>query len=185
MSRQPERWHHQRALCCAARNVSRWVIAICAAAPVVLAPAMAQTPQPSDAVGVISRIGLVAGNFYGTMQHDRIEPSRRTATDFLSEPLAIAAGEQLNAALHTAAATTQSVVIEPVARKAAQVLDRVELQKLYPAIAAVAGSVEDAVRRAIFAPSSEPADEVPGSLSWIATAADIPRPTPPLPNLTD
>src|SRR5436190_6148210 len=172
-----DRWYRRRAVCCALRMTRRMALAVCATLPIVLAPAMAQTAQPDNAAGFVTRLGQIAGNLYGTAQRDVIAPSRQIAVDLLNDPRTIAASEQLNAAARAVATTAQRFVLEPVVRESTEVLAGVELRNSYQALEAMAQSAGGALRRAILTPGAETADDElaisAAALSWIATAADV------------
>src|SRR5437762_2804744 len=159
MLKKPNRWYRRRAVCRAVRNTRRVAHAICATLPVVLAPAMAQTAQPDNAGAFVTRLGEIAGDLYGAAQRDVLTPSRQIAADLLKEPLAIAAGEQLNIAASAIATTAQSFVIEPVVRQSTEVLTGPELRNWYQAVDAATHSAGDALRRAILTPGSETAED--------------------------
>ena len=193
MSRKLDRGYCRRAARWAARVAYRSAIAICAMLPVVFTQAVAQTAEGKNAAGFVTRLGEIAGGLYGAAQRDLIDPARQMAADLVAglpdEPPAIAAGERLNAAALAVAATARSFVLEPVARQSARLLDRAELGNWYEAAATMARDAGEELRRAILAPGSEPAaGELPdgaAALSWIATAADVPRPAPAVPSLPD
>jgi phospholipid-binding lipoprotein MlaA len=198
MSRKLDRGYCRRAARWAVCVTYRSAIAICATLPVVFTPAVAQTAEGENAAGFVTRLGEIAGSLYGTARRDLIDPARQMAADLVAdlpgEPPAIEAGERLNAAARALAATARSFVLEPVARQstgllAAGLLDRAELGNWYQAAAAMAHDASDELRRAILTPGSEPAaGELPAgaaALSWIATAADVPRPAPTVPSLPD
>src|ERR1700731_3799661 len=193
MSWKPDRRYGRGAACWAVHVTYRSAIAICATLPVVFPPAVAQTAEGENAAGFVTRLGEIAGSLYGTARRDLIDPARQMAADLVAdlpgEPLAIEAGERLNAAARAIAATARSFVLEPVARQSAGLMDRAELGNWYPAAAAMAHDTGEELRRAILPPGSEPAaGELPAgaaALSWIATAADVPRPAPPVPSLPD
>jgi phospholipid-binding lipoprotein MlaA len=150
---------------------------------------MAQTAQPDNAGAFVTRLGEIAGDLYEAAQRDVLTPSRQIAADLLKQPLAIAAGEQLNTAASAIATTAQSFVIEPVVRQSTEVLTGPELRNWYQAVDAATHSAGDALRRAILTPGSETAEDElavsAAALSWIATAADVPRPPLSPPNLSD
>jgi ABC-type transporter lipoprotein component MlaA len=183
------RWYRRRAVCCAVRITRRIALAVGAMLPVVLAPAMAETAQPDNTAGFVTQLGQIASGLYGAVQRDVVNPSRQVAADLLNDPRTIAAGEQLNAAARTVATTAQRFVLEPVVRESAEVLGSAELRDSYQAIETMAHSAGDALRRAILTPAPETADDElaasAAALSWIATAADVPRPPLSSPNLPD
>lgn len=193
MSRKPDRRYGRGAACWAVRVTYRSAIAICATLPVAFTPAVAQTAEGENAAGFVTRLGEIAGSLYGTARRDLVDPARQTAADLVAhlpgEPPAIEAGERLNAAARAIAATARSLVMEPVARQSAGLLDRAELGNWYQAAAAMAHDAGEELRRAILTPGSEPAaGELPAgaaALSRIATAADVPRPAPPVPSPAD
>lgn len=184
-----DRWYRRRAMCCALRMTRRMALTVGATLLVILAPAMAQTGQPDNAAGFTARLGEIAGNLYGTAQRDVIAPSRQIAVDLLNDPRTIAASEQLNAAARVVAATAQRFVLEPVVRESTEVLAGIELRNSYQALEAMAQHAGGAFRRAILTPGSETVDDElavsAAALSWIATAADVPRPALSPPNLPD
>ncbi len=193
MPLKPDRRYRRRAAWRALRVTYRSAIAICATLPLVLAPAVAQTAEGESAAGFVTRLGEIAGNLYGAARRDIVDPARQRAADLLAdlprELPTTAAGEQLNAAARAVAATARSFVLEPVARQSAEMLERAEPRKWYQAGAAMARGAGEELRRTILAPGSEPAaGELPAAaaaLSWIATAADVPRPGPSVPKLPD
>src|SRR5947209_7507877 len=138
MLEKPHRWYRRRAVCCATRLTHGTALAVCVTLLVTLAPAMAQTAQPDNAAGFVTRLGQIAGNLYGTAQRDIIAPSRQIAVDLLNDPRTIAASEQLNAAARAVAATAQSLVLEPVVRESTEGLAGIELRNSYQALEAMA-----------------------------------------------
>ena len=142
MPLKPDRRYRRRAAWRALRVTYRSAIAICATLPLVLAPAVAQTAEGENAAGFVTRLGQIAGNLYGAARRDIVDPARQRAADLLAdlprELPTTAAGEQLNAAARAVATTARSVVLEPVARQSAEMLERAEPWKWYQAGAAMA-----------------------------------------------